>query len=85
MPKMIDIESTYLRRADRLANKPKQKYYLFVKLFLSVIGACEVAKKSHIFLTGTNQHKQEINRHFYETLNHFDPMVFLANQEQNEY
>ena len=57
MPKMIDIESTYLRRADRLANKPKQKYYLFVKLFLSVIGACEVAKKSHIFLTGTNQHK----------------------------
>ena len=57
MPKMIDIESTYLRRADRLDNKPKQKYYLFVKLFLSVIGACEVAKKSHIFLTGTNQHK----------------------------
>ena len=39
---MIDIVSTGLRRSVRLANKPKQKYGLFAKFSLAVIGACEV-------------------------------------------
>ena len=56
MPKMIDLASTNLKRSDRLANKPKQKYNLFHRFLLSVIVACEVAKKSHIFITRANQH-----------------------------
>ena len=51
MPKMIDLASTGLRRSSRLANKPKQKYGLFDKFSLAVIGACKVANNPHIFLT----------------------------------
>ena len=35
----------------RLANKPKQKYGLFAKLLLAVLGACYVANNPHKFLT----------------------------------
>ena len=63
-----------------MANKPKQKYALFSKFSLSVIGECEMANKPHIFLTIANQHIQEINRHSDGALNHFGPMVFEANQ-----
>ena len=66
-----------------MANKPKQKYGLFAKFSLAVIGACEVAKNPQIFLTRANQRIQEINRHFDVTLNHFGPKLFAANQEQN--
>ena len=54
MPRMTDLASTGLRISDRLANKNKQKYGLFDKLSLSVIGSFEVAKNPHIFLTRTN-------------------------------
>ena len=84
MPKMINLASTDISRSARLSNKTKQKYDLFVKLSIAVIGECEVAKNSHIILTRSNQHIQEINRHFNGTLNHFGPVVFAANQEQNE-
>ena len=67
-----------------MANTPKQKYYLFVKFSLSVIGACEVAKKPHIFINIANQQIQGINRHFDENLNYFGTMVFVAYQEQNK-
>ena len=60
-------------------------YVFFAKSSLVVIIACEVAKNPHIFLTRANQHIQEINRHFYGTLNHFGPMVFAENQEQHFY
>ena len=84
MPKTIGLESTGLWRSYRLANKPKQKYVLFAKFWLALIGACEVANNPHNFLTRTNQHIQEINRQFDGNLNHYGPMVFAANQEQNE-
>ena len=67
-----------------MANKPKQKYGLFAKFPSSVFRACGVATNLHIFITRENQHIQEINSHFYGTLNNFDPIVFAANQEQNE-
>ena len=73
---------TGLRIYVRLANKPKQKYGLFHTFSLAVIGAYEVAKNPHIFLTRANQHIQEINIHFDGTLNCFGPMVFAENQRQ---
>ena len=42
-----------------------------------------MAKNPHIFLTLENQQIQEINRHFYVTLNHFGPIVFAESQEQD--
>ena len=81
-PKRIDIASTSLRRSARVANKPKPKYGLFDKFPLALILACEVANKPHIFLTISNKHIQEINRHFDGTLYHFGTMVFAENQEQ---
>ena len=51
MAKLTDLESTGLRIFERLANKPRQKYDLFAKLSLAVIGSCEVAKNPQIFLT----------------------------------
>ena len=83
MPRIIDIESTGIMRSDGLDNKPKQKYGLSAKLPLAVFVACKVAKKPHIFITRANKHIQEINKHFDGTLNHFGPMEFAANQEQN--
>ena len=80
MPKMIDIASTGLRRSVGLDNKPKQKYGLFTKLWLIVLRACQVAKNPHIFLTRSDQHIQENNRHFDGTLNQYGPMVFAENQ-----
>ena len=77
---MIDLASTCLRRSARLANKTEQNHGLFAKFSLAVIGSCDVAKNPHIFLTITNRHIQEINRHFDGTLNTFDPMVFTDNQ-----
>ena len=56
MTKMIDLASTGIRRSASLINKPKQKYDLFPKLSLALIGACEVANNPHIFLTIPNQH-----------------------------
>ena len=85
MSKIIDIASTGIRRSYRLANKTKQKYGLIFKFSLAVIGSGEVAKKPDIFLTRANQHIKEINRHLVGTLNCFDPMLFAAYQEQNEY
>ena len=51
---MIDMESTGLMKSARLANKPKQKYGLFDKLLLLVVGEFEVAKKPHKFQTITD-------------------------------
>ena len=51
MPKIIDLVSTGLRKSVRFANKPKQRYGLFGKFSLVVIGSCEVDKNLHIFLT----------------------------------
>ena len=84
MPKRIDLASTCLRRSARLANKPKRKYGLFADFLLAVIGACEVDINPHIFLTWANQYTQEINRKLDGILNHFGPMVFAENKEQNE-
>ena len=61
---------------------PKQKHVLFDRLSLAVVEACEVAKNLHIFITIANQHIQEINRHFDETLNNFGPMVSEENKEK---
>ena len=55
VPKMIDLVSTSLRVYARLDNKPKQKYGLFAKFSLSVIGRCEVAKNPHLFINLANQ------------------------------
>ena len=41
-------------------------------------------KNPQIFLTIAIKQIQEINRHFDLTLNHFGPMVFAENKEQNE-
>ena len=68
----------------RLSNKSKQKYGTFAKFSLAVIWACEVTNNPQIFLTRENQHIQETNRHFGGTLNHYGPMVFVENQQQNE-
>ena len=77
------MEWTGLMRSYRLDNKPKQKYGLFNKLSLALIGSCDVANKLHKFLTREKQHRQEINRHFDITLNHYDPMIFAENIEPN--
>ena len=82
MSNVINLESTGLMRSTRMDNKTK-KYDLFDELSLALIGACEVAKNPHIFLTIENQHIQENIRHFYGTLNCFS-VVFASNQEQNE-
>ena len=84
IPKTIDIASTGCSISAKLDNKPRQKYGLFDKLSLLVIGVCELANNPHIFITRANQHIQEINRHFDVTLYHFCPMVFSENQEQNK-
>ena len=65
-------------------NKP-QKYGLFDKVSLSVIGYCELDKKTHPVITRSNQHIQEISIHFDGTLNNVSHMIFSANQEQNEF
>ena len=82
--KIIDVESTGLRVYTRLDNKPRKKYGVFAKFLLVVNLVCEMAKNPHIFITRANQHTQEINRHFDGTLNHYGPMVFAENQEQNK-
>ena len=71
------MESTGLRRSVRLTNKTNHKYGLFDKLPLAVIGACEVAKNPHIFVTRANQHIWEIIRHFDGSLNNSCLMVFV--------
>ena len=43
-----------------------------------------MAKKHQIFLTRSNQHIQEIIRHFDGTLHNYGHMVFAENQEQNK-
>ena len=58
MPKIADMESAGLRIYARLANKPRQKYGLFDKFSLAVIGACEANNNHHIFLTIESQHIQ---------------------------
>ena len=68
----------------RLYNKPQNKYVLFTKVSFEVVGACDAAKKIHIFINRANQHIQEINIHFYGTLNYFGVMVFAENQYQDE-
>ena len=73
---MINMASTGTRRSIRLTDKPKQKYGLFAKFSVAVIGACEVDNNPHIFLTRENQHIQKINRHFDGNLNNVGPMVF---------
>ena len=83
-PKMIDLTSSGLGRYASLDNKRKQKYGSFDELSLELIGACEVFKNPHIFLTMANQNIQEISRQFDGTSNRFGPMVFVANQEHNE-
>ena len=60
---MIYLASNGIRISAGLDSKPKQKYGLFDKLLLSVVGACEVDKNPYIFLSIENQHIQEINRH----------------------
>ena len=76
---MINLASTGLRRYARLDNKPKQKYCLFAKFSLPVIGECAVAKSPQMFLTRANQRIQEMNIHFDLNLNYFGIMVFAAN------
>ena len=50
------MASTGLNISARLDNKTKQKYGLFAKLSLAVVGLCEAAKNPHLFLTRENQH-----------------------------
>ena len=75
MPNIIDLESARIRRSSRLANNPP-KNGLFEKLSFDVIGKFEVDNNSNIFPTRANQHNQEINKQFDETLNHFDSLIF---------
>ena len=82
---MIDLASTGRRRLARLDNKLKQKYGLFYKLSLAVVGSCELAKSPHIFPTRSKQYTQEIKRNSDGTLNQLHPMLFAENQEQNEF
>ena len=83
-PKIINLTSAGLGRYYRLTNKPKQKYGLFARLSLAGVGLCDMDKNPHIFITRENQHIQIINGHFDIALNHFGPLVFAENQEQNE-
>ena len=53
---MIDLELTGLRIYARLANNPRQKYGLFDKFSLALIGAYDAANNPHVFLSGKNQH-----------------------------
>ena len=82
MLQIINLESTGSKRSETFANKPRQRYGLFAKLSLSVIGACEVANNPHIFITIDNQHIQDIVRHFDGTLNQYGLIVLVENQEQ---
>ena len=45
----IDLSSTGLRRSHRFSNKPKQKYGIFDKLSLALVGACEEHFKNTYF------------------------------------
>ena len=71
-------------RSARLANKPDQKYGLFAKISLYVIGTFELAKNPPTFLNIENQYIKEINRHFNGTLNNFSHMLSAENQKQDE-
>ena len=84
MPNMFDLVSTGLSRSSRLAKKIEQKYGLFSKLSLTVVGACGVDNNPHTFIPIGNQHIQKNNRKFDENLNHFGPMVFAKHQEQTK-
>ena len=84
MPEMIDLESACLNRSERLSNKPRQKYGLFAKLLLAVIGACEVANNPHIFLTREKKRIHELNINCFGTLNNYILIVFAENQVQNK-
>ena len=64
IPKTINMTSTGLRRSARLANKPRQKYVLFTKFILTVMGACDMDNNPHVFLTRENKQSKKINRHF---------------------
>ena len=55
---MNDLVSNVLRRYAGLDNKPNQKYGLFDRFSLAVVGESELAKNFHIFLTVENQHTQ---------------------------
>ena len=59
MHKMIDLVSTGVSISARLDNKNKHKYYVFAKLSLALVGACEVAKK--IQLEQTNIYRKLID------------------------
>ena len=83
MSYMINLASTGIWRSARLANTPRQKYGLFSKFSLALIGAYEVAMNPHIYITRSTQCIQKIKRHFDGTSNHYDTMEFASNQEQN--
>ena len=55
---MIDTGLTGLRRSDRLADQPKQKYGIFAKFSLAVIVACKLAENLHTFPLIENQDLQ---------------------------
>ena len=80
---MIDMASTGLKISERFSNKPIKKMVYFQNFSSALIGAYEVDNNPHIFLIRVNQHIQKIYRHFDGTLNHYSPMLFAANQEQN--
>ena len=84
-PKVLNLALAGLRISARLDNKTRQKYGLFSKISLSVIGACEMDKNPHIFITRANQYIHKNNRHFDGTVNNFGPVLFAENLEQNEY
>ena len=78
------MASTGIMISSSLATKLKQEYGLFDKFSLTVVLACYMDKNPRVFLTRTNQHIQEVNRHFDRNPNCFGPMVFAANQDINK-
>ena len=76
MTNIIDMVATGLSRSAMLANKDKQIYGLFYIFLFMVIVSCEVDTHPHILLTRANQYTQDINRHFYVTMNQFGAIVF---------
>ena len=78
------MASTGIMISSRLATKLKQEYGLFDKFSLTVVLERYMDKNPRVFLTRTNQHIQEVNRHFDRNPNCFGPMIFAANQDINK-
>ena len=84
MSKIIDLESTGIRRFARLASKLKQKYGIFAKFSLAVVRAYMVDKIPHFII---NNGKTTCSRNKYTYLRNSKPLrshgIYIKSRKMN--